>query len=125
MLRPIHQHVQAAGGEDRRRFLEDFAVCDTSDGCHGHIAPIWQRLRAVIQMRAAEEGTGGQKRANVVAKPQRHPVLDERAEQDFFRQCGSHKDQTGRTGYAACRPNREMWRRNEAESQPDNDQDWC
>src|SRR5581483_3656923 len=84
----IHCGVQRRRRENARGLLEDSAEDDPRQRRQNHIAPVGQGLRPIVQMRAAENESGGQQAAIVRAEALHDPVLNQSTKQDLFRQRG-------------------------------------
>src|ERR1051326_130529 len=88
----IYRGVQRRRGENARRLLKDSTEDNTRQSRQNHVAPVGQRLRSIVEMRAAEYKSGREQCAVVCSKALHDPVLNQPAKQDFFRQCGGAKD---------------------------------
>src|SRR5579883_2758498 len=84
MLGPIHHGMERGRRGYAGALLEHAPVGHSGDGREDHVPPVGERLRAVIEMRGAENQAGGEQRAPSRAESQHQQVLDERAEENLF-----------------------------------------
>src|SRR5690349_15521547 len=98
---PIDGGVEGGGGEDGGGFSEDGSAGDAGDGGEDQVAPVGQGLGSVIEMGAAEDQGGGKEGSVVRTEAEHEEVLDERAEEDLFRQGGADENEGGGREHAA------------------------
>src|SRR5690349_1079976 len=59
MFGRIDQRMQRHGGDRAGRPLEHFAVRESRDRSQDHVAPVGKRLRAIVEVSAAENQRSG------------------------------------------------------------------